>query len=130
MPTTKKANVTAADFKAFDPRATKGRAVARAIDDGIAIPYAVTITAHKFSYFLETLAPKRFELLQLSKTGTRSITELAVAAHRDPSAVSKDIAKLVNLGLVSVVVETNAGHGVKKIVRPVAENIEIRAAVF
>jgi predicted transcriptional regulator len=79
---------------------------------------------------LDTLTPKRLELLRLSKAGNRKIAELAIAAHRDPSAVSKDIARLVDLGLVSVVVETNAGHGVKKIVRPVAENIEIRAVVL
>jgi predicted transcriptional regulator len=79
---------------------------------------------------LATLTPKRFQLLRLSKDGKRSIAELAAAAGRDPSAVSKDIAKLVELGLVSVVVESNAGHGVKKIVRPVAENIEISAPIL
>lgn len=126
----KKAKICVDDFKMFDTRAAKGRAVARAIDDRTPIPHAVAINSHKFSDFLETLTPKRFELLRLSQTGNRSIAELAAAAHRDPSAVSKDIAKLVELGLVSVVVEINAGHGVKKIVRPLAENIEIRAVAI
>lgn len=130
MVSSKKPKIAAEDFKSFDTRAEQGLAVARAIDNKTPIPYSVTIRAHKFADFLETLTPKRFELLRLSRAGNRSIAELAVAARRDPSAVSKDIAKLVDLGLVSVVVETNAGHGVKKIVRPVAENIEIRAAVL
>ena len=118
------------DFKRFDERASRGLAVARAIDVAKPIPHSVTIRAHRFDEFLATLTPKRFELLRLSMTGTRSIAELAAAARRDPSAVSKDIAKLVELGLVSVVVEANAGQGVRKIVRPVAENIEISAAVL
>jgi predicted transcriptional regulator len=130
MANSKKPQVTLEDFKMFDASAARGRAVARAIDNAKSIPYSVTVTAHKFGDFLETLTPKRFELLQLSRTGTLSISELAAAARRDPSAVSKDIAKLVDLGLVTVVVETNAGHGVKKIVRPVAENIELRAAIL
>jgi predicted transcriptional regulator len=126
----KKRGIRHDDFKSFDARAEQGLAVACAIDNKTPIPFSVTIRAHKFADFLETLTPKRCELLRLSKAGNRSITELAVAAHRDPSAVSKDIAKLVNLGLVSVVVEINSGHGVKKIVLPAAENIEIHAAVL
>lgn len=129
MTTTKKAKVTLDDFSMFDTRAVKGRAVARAIDAKKPIPHSVTIKAHKFEDFLATLTPKRYELLRLSKGGKCSIAELASAAHRDPSAVSKDIAKLVDLGLVTVVVETNVGHGMKKIVRPVAKNIEIRSVL-
>jgi predicted transcriptional regulator len=130
MVTGKKSKVTLADFEMFDARATEGRAVAHAIDNAMPIPHSVTIRAHKFEHFIETLTPKRFQLLRLSKAGKHSIAELAVAAHRDPSAVSKDIAKLVDLGLVSVVIESNAGHGTKKIVRPIAENIEISAAIL
>lgn len=127
---TKKAVVTKDDFALFDARARDGKAVARALDAGAPIPHAVTIRSHTFEDFLAVLTPKRFQLLRLSKAGNRSISDLAMAAQRDPSAVSKDIAKLVELGLVSIVTEINAGHGVKKIVRPVAQNIEISAALL
>jgi predicted transcriptional regulator len=130
MASSKKTKVTMDDFQGFDARATQGKAVARAIDSQTPIPHAVTIRAHKFEAFMTVLTPKRFELLRLSKSGTRSIAELAAAAQRDPSAVSKDIAKLADLGLVHVIVESNAGHGIKKIVRPAAENIEISAFVL
>lgn len=129
MASRKNAKVTHEDFRIFDERASQGLAVARAIDNEKPIPHSVTLRAHKFEDFLETLTPKRFQLLRLSKAGKRSISELAIAAHRDPSAVSKDVAKLVDLGLVTVVIESNAGHGVKKIVRPVAQNIEISAVL-
>nr|WP_315396875.1 HTH domain-containing protein [uncultured Duganella sp.] len=126
----KNAVVTIDEFQMFDERASDGRQVAQAIDRQTPIPHAVTIRAHRFDTFMTILTPKRFELLRLSKSGKRSIAELAAAANRDPSAVSKDVAKLVDLGLVHIVIESNAGHGVKKIVRPVAENIEISAAVL
>jgi predicted transcriptional regulator len=125
-----KPQVTANDFAMFDERAAEGKAVARALDQHAPIPHAVTIRSHAFEDFVTALTPKRFELLRLSKPGNLSISDLAAAAQRDPSAVSKDIAKLVELGLVCVVIEVNAGHGVKKIVRPVAQNIEISAALF
>ncbi|RZT08181.1 regulatory protein, arsR family [Duganella sp. CF402] len=130
MARTKKALVTLDDFRIFDARAARGREVARAIDKKTPIPYSVAIHTHPFETFMAVLTPKRFELLRLARSGKRSISELAAAARRDPSAVSKDIAKLAELGLVGVVIENNAGHGVKKIVRPVAENIEISAAIL
>lgn len=130
MVRSKKAKVSMDDFRLFDARAAQGSAVAHAIDNRTPIPHAVTIRAHRFETFMSVLTLKRFELLQLCKPGTRSIAELAAAAHRDPSAVSKDIAKLVDLGLVHVTVESNSGHGIKKVVRPVAENIEISVAVL
>lgn len=130
MASRKSAKVTHEDFKMFDQRASRGLAVARAIDHVKPIPHSVTIRAHQLADFLAKLTPKRIQLLQLSKSGNHSIAELAIAANRDPSAVSKDIAKLVDLGLVSVVIERNAGHGVKKVVRPVAENIEISASIL
>lgn len=121
--------VTADDFKMFDARAERGRAVARAIDSKTPIPYAVTVTTHTIWDFLEAMTPERQDLLRLAGPGNLSIAELAVAAHRDSSEVSRDIAKLVALGLVSVVIEANAGHGAKNIVRPLAENIEVHAAI-
>lgn len=129
MSTSTKPKLTIDDFKMFDARAEEGLAVARAIDNKMPIPHSITIKAHDFGKFLETLTPKRYELLRLAKKGRRSIAQLATASHRDPSAVSKDVAKLVELGLVTVITETNVGHGVKKIVQPVAENIEIHTHV-
>lgn len=125
MTNRKMGKVTLEDFKIFDERAAQGLAVAQAIDEGAPIPYAVTVRTYRFDDFLAALTPGRIQLLQLSRKGQRSIAELAAAAKRDPSAVSKDIAKLADLGLVSVVVEGEPGHRGRKVVRPAAESVEI-----
>ncbi len=128
-----KPKITSADF-AKNPvlreRARKGKAVARALDEKAdALPYAKTFTSFEFEDFLSQLTPKRFELLRLASKGCRSIADLATAAHRDPSAVSRDVAKLSKLGLVRVEVVPNEGHGQKKIVTPVATTISINASI-
>lgn len=93
------------------------------------LPYAKTFTSFEFEDSLSQLTPKRFELLRLASKGRRSIAGLATAAHRDQSAVSRDVAKLSKLGLVKVEVVPNEGHGRKKIVMPVATTISINASI-
>jgi len=125
----KKNKVTLDDFKIFDARAAKGIAVARALDNKTPIPYSVAVTTIKFTDFLSLMTPKRFELLRLSKAGKQSIATLAIKTQRDISSVSRDIAKLADLGLVNVIKESNPGHGVRKIVQPIAEHIEIHGTL-
>ena len=111
-------------------RARRGRAVAQALDQkAVALPYSKTFTSFEFEDFLSQLTPKRFELLRLASKGRRSIADLATAAHRDQSAVSRDVAKLSALGLVKVEIVPNDGHGQKKIVLPIADTISIQAAI-
>lgn len=108
----------------------KSKAVARALDEKAdVLPYAKTFTSFAFEDFLSQLTPKRFELLRLASKGRRSISDLATAAHRDQSAVSRDVTKLSKLGLVRVEVVPNDGHGNKKIVMPVATAISINASI-
>ncbi|MCC7697090.1 ArsR family transcriptional regulator [Janthinobacterium sp. EB271-G4-7A] len=123
--------ITLADFLA-DPelqaRASKGREVAKALDARARnLPYAVTLTSVEFGSFISELTPKRFELLRLAIKKTRSISELAAAVNREQSAVSKDVGRLKKLGLVRVEEVSNAGHGRKKMVIPVADSISINA---
>lgn len=75
------------------------------------------------------VTPRRFELLRLASKGRRSIGDLAAAAQRDQSAVSKDVARLERLRLVRVESVPNAGHGQKKVVTPVAKTISINASI-
>lgn len=127
---TRKKKITAADFHELDTRFEAGKKVARALDAKAAsLPYAMTFKEIEFAKFITELTPMRFALLRLSKRGSRSIAELAAAAGRDASAVSKDIAKLKNLGLVTVIDTPNSGHGIKRMVTPIAQNILIQARI-
>lgn len=125
MNKSKKAKISAEDFAAFDARFQHGVEVARAVDAKTAIPHAVTIRAYSLEDLVQVMSRKRMQLFKLAKSRRMSISELASAARRDPSAVSKDVAKLEAFGVVTVFTEPNAGHGVKKIVIPVAEKIDL-----
>lgn len=129
----RKQKISAADFQndaTLSRHAQKSKAVARALDaQADALPYARVFTSDEFEDFLSQLTPKRFELLRLASKGRRSIAELAAASHRDPSAVSKDVMRLSQLGLVTVESVPNEGHGQKKIVTPVASTISINASI-
>lgn len=125
--------ITAADFAAHRElagHARRSKAVAQALDQGAdTLPFAMTFTSFEFEDFLSQLTPRRFELLRLASKGRQSIADLAQAAHRDQSAVSRDVATLSRLGLVKVEVVTNEGHGRKKVVLPVASTISISASI-
>ena len=94
------------DFKsdpALKQHSRKSKEVARALDaKAETLPYSKIFTSYEFEDFMSQLTPKRFELLRLASKGGRSIADLALASHRDPSAVSKDVVRLSKLGLVRV----------------------------
>jgi predicted transcriptional regulator len=125
--------ITMADFQGHDKlaaHARRSKEVARALDvQAPALPYAKVFTSYEFEEFLGQLTPKRFELLRLASKGPRSIADLAAAAHRDQAAVSRDVSKLTRLGLIKVDRVSNTGHGLKKIVSPVATTISIQATI-
>ena len=129
----KKRKISTTDF-ATNPvlkeRSGKSKAVARALDKKAhALPFARVFNSFEFEDFLTQLTPKRFELLRIASKGRHSIADLASASQRNPSAVSRDIAKLSALGLVKVESVSNQGHGQKKVVMPVANTISINASI-
>ncbi|MGE0329162.1 MAG: hypothetical protein AB7P37_00555 [Ramlibacter sp.] len=123
--------ISKADFansKVLREHAQRSREVARALDaKADALPHARIFTSVEFEEFVTQLTPKRFELLRLAIKRRRSINELASASHREPSAVSRDVATLQKLGLVRVELVANPGHGQMKMVTPVATRIAIDA---
>jgi predicted transcriptional regulator len=128
-----KRKITIEDFKrdrTLNLRSRKSKEVARALDaKSDILPYSKVFTSYEFEDFLSQLTPKRFELLRLASKGGRSIADLAAAAHRDPSAVSKDVVRLSKLGLVRVDTVQNDGHGLKKVVTTIATTISINASI-
>lgn len=129
----KKQKINLADFsrsRALKAHSEKSKGVARALDAQAAfLPHAKVFTSLEFEEFLTKLTPKRFELLRIASKGCHSIADLAIASHRDPSAVSRDVSMLSELGLVKVESVSNEGHGRKKVVMPVASTISINASI-
>ena len=128
-----KKKITLADFAssaALKTHSTKSKGVARALDaQAGSLPYSKVFTSFEFEDFLTQLTPKRFELLRLASKGRHSIADLATASHRNPSAVSRDVSRLSELGLVKVESVSNEGHGRKKVVMPVASTISINVSI-
>lgn len=129
----KKQRLSLADFAKspmLKAHSSRSKRVARALDEKAdSLPYAKVFTSFEFEDFLAQLTPKRFELLRIASKGRHSIADLASASQRNPSAVSRDVAKLSELGLVKVQSVTNEGHGLKKVVMPVASTISISASI-
>ena len=129
----KKRKISTIDFATnavLKERSIKSKAIARALDKKAnALPYARVFNSFEFEDFLTQLTPKRFELLRIASKGRHSIADLASASQRNPSAVSRDVAKLSELGLVKVESVSNRGHGQKKVVMSVANTISIDASI-
>jgi predicted transcriptional regulator len=128
-----KQKITLADFAespALKAHAIMSKAVARALDEQApSLPFSKGFTSFEFEDFLTQLTPKRFELLRIASKGRHSIADLAIASHRKPSAVSRDVSKLSALGLIRVESVSNEGHSRKKLVMPVASTISINASI-
>ena len=128
-----KQKITLADFaknSALKTHSARSKAVARALDaQSDALPHSMVFSSFEFEDFLAQLTPKRFELLRIASKGRHSIADLAIASQRNVSAVSRDVSKLSELGLVKVESVSNEGHGRKKVVMPVASTISINATI-
>jgi predicted transcriptional regulator len=124
--------ITLADFNtpALNARYKRSKAVARALDEKLdVLPYSVReFQVTEFESFLRHMSAKRLQLLKMLPKRGLSVSDLAFKMERDPSAIRKDIAALGALGLVQTVSVLNAGHGVKKMIYPAAERIEIRGS--
>lgn len=76
----------------------------------------------------QCLTPERMRLCTAARCRPRSVTELASDLGRPRSAVSRDVNRLAELGLLRLRREINPGHGQKAVVEAVAEEFELRAS--
>jgi len=75
----------------------------------------------------ELMTVQRLRLFQTARKKKLSISALAVELGRNRGAVTRDVNKLKQFGLIRLREETNRGHGIVQIVEPVAKKIEMRA---
>ena len=101
----------------------RGKHIARLADQGKPIPKEHIITFEDPEDMARLITTAKLALFREVRLGAGSITELAGRLHRDRSAVKRDIDELEKAGLIEVEDMPLPGHGRKKEVRAVAEQV-------
>jgi len=81
---------------------------------------------------LNILKPQRTQLIQYLKNKTKVYYSVILEElHKSPSSLNKDLELLSKYQLIDVQKEPNAGHGIRKIIKPLYlnEQIEFRATI-
>jgi predicted transcriptional regulator len=78
---------------------------------------------------IECLTAQRVRICQVIRKKQLSISSLAEELGRNRGSVIRDVNKLKAFGLLRLREQINPGHGVVKIVEPVAQKFEMRIAL-
>ena len=113
----------------FEGYAKRALARARKLDRREPIKPEITITFDNPLAMLEVLTAERIRLVQEVRTKSSSISALAAALGRDPKSVRRDVLKLERAGVVRTREAVNPGHGLVKIVEPVARECQLTAVI-
>jgi len=101
----------------------RGRAIAKLADQGKRIPRERIISFEVPEDLARLITTAKIMLFREVKECPGSITDLSQRLHRDRSAVKRDVDELERFGLVEVEEMSLPGHGRKKEVRAVAEQV-------
>ena len=93
---------------------------------------------HKHTIWMETddllniLKPQRTKLIQYLKNKTKVYYSVILdELKKSPSSLNKDLELLSKYQLIDILKEPNAGHGIRKVIKPLYLNkqIEFRATI-
>jgi len=101
----------------------RGKAVAKLADRGKTIPEEHIIAFEDPEDMARLITTAKLALFREVRQSPGSITELSARLNRDRSAVKRDIDDLEKAGLIEVQDMPLPGHGRKKEVRAVAEQV-------
>lgn len=101
----------------------RGRKIAKLADQGKPIPRERVISFEDPEELARLITTAKLVLFREVKECPGSITDLSQRLHRDRSAVKRDIDELERFGLVQVEEKAFPGHGRKKEVRAVADQV-------
>lgn len=118
--------IRTSDEKGFFARA---KAAARRADHGERLEKTMTISFDDPAQMFAVLSETRRKLIQEVMTEPKSISQLVQVLHRDRTAITRDIGKLEELGLLVSLRQVNPGHGIQKFVQSVAPKIELVATL-
>jgi predicted transcriptional regulator len=119
-----KVMIRTGDAKDFFARA---KAAARKADRGERLEKAMTLSFEDPAQMFAALSKTRRQLLQEVMTESKSISQLVEILQRNRRAVTRDVGKLEELGLLITKLQMNPGHGIQTWVQSVAPQIELVA---
>jgi predicted transcriptional regulator len=101
----------------------RGKEIARLADQGKPLPLERVIAFEDPEDMARLITTAKLALFRAVREQPGSISDLADRLHRDRSAVKRDIDELELAGLIEVEDVPHPGHGRKKEVRAVAEQV-------
>ena len=81
---------------------------------------------------LNILKPGRTKLIKYLKNKSKVYYSVILdELHKSPSSLNKDLDLLMKYQLIDVIKESNSGHGIKKVIKPLYadEKLEFRAVI-
>ena len=107
----------------------RGRKLAKAADQGHAVPSSRVVAFEDVESLLHVLTAKRVLLLRQVSEAPTSIGVLAKKLKRDRSAVTRDVQVLERFGVIQVTEKPLPGHGRQKWITPLAAEIHLTAVL-
>lgn len=107
----------------------RAKDAARRADSGQAYIGKVTLSFEDPQRMFAVLSEARRRLMLEVMREPKSINELSQRLHRNRSAITKDVGLLEKVGLVVSQRQANPGHGIQKVVRSIAPQIEMVATL-
>jgi predicted transcriptional regulator len=102
---------------------------ARKLDRGVKLAAEIRLTFEDPADLMRVLSTERLRVLHTVRVTPRPVSDLAHVLKRDRKAVSRDVKILESFGLVRTHAEPNPGHGLMKIVEPLAAKYQLVATI-
>ncbi|WP_137891389.1 MarR family transcriptional regulator [Ramlibacter sp. 2FC] len=108
---------------------SRAKDAARKADKGGTFEGRVTLSFEDPQRMFTVLSEARRRLMMEVMHEPKTINELSHRLHRNRSAITKDVGLLEKVGLIVSQRQANPGHGIQKVIRSVAPQIELVATL-
>src|ERR1035438_4732313 len=105
---------------------------AKKMEQGELLPPELRVTFEDPIEMLRALSVERMRVIKIVRkhhATNPTVSTLAVILKRDRKAVSRDVKLLESLGLLKTRNQLNPGHGIMKVVEPLAETYHLAATI-
>jgi len=119
-------NVTTGTAEDFFRRSVQR---ARKLDRGEKLPAEMRLTFEDPADLVRVLSAQRIRVLLTVRSQPRAVSDLANVLGRDRKAVSRDVKVLESFGLVRTHEQPNPGHGLMRVVEPLAQQYQLVATI-